>query len=203
MPINKLAKSNRAKAAIAGVVALSVGGYVSVFKGQPHIPDDTALAVQTLVQPWEGRSLKSYLDTIAKPPVWTICDGDTSNVGPNTVETPEGCNRRLAVKIVRDYRAPLVKCIPNWSSAPISWRAMMQSLAWNIGTGRQSGDRWIGGACGSTAAALGRAGQWLASCNAATAFNKAGGRVVIGIVRRREMGDATRIGEGELCVSGL
>ena len=38
---------------------------------------------------------------------------------------------------------------------------------------------------------------------AATAFNRAGGRMVVGLANRRGMGDAARIGEGELCASGL
>lgn len=199
----KLTSTGRARAAIAGVVAAAgIGGSVVLFPGSQPVPDDVALAVEVLVKPWEGRSLVAYLDTIAKPAVWTICDGDTTNVGPGTVETPKGCDKRLSVKIVRDYRAKLTACISNWSSAPLSWRAMMDSLAWNIGTGRKVGDKWEGGACGSSAARLGREGKWRESCTAATAFNRAGGRMVVGLARRRGMGDASRIGEGELCISG-
>ncbi|KEA07473.1 lysozyme [Rhizobium rhizogenes] len=194
MPINKIVATKRGKAAIAAVVAMAISGSVALFPGQPPVHDDTALAVQTLVQPWEGRSLKAYLDTIPKHPVWTICDGDTDNVKAGMVETPAGCNKRVAVKMERDYRAPVVKCIGDWDKKPLSWRAMILSLSWNIG---------VGAACNSTAARLGRAGEYEQSCKAATAFNKAGGRVIIGIVRRREMGDAQRIGEAELCVSGL
>lgn len=40
-------------------------------------------------------------------------------------------------------------------------------------------------------------------CEAQTAWNKAGGRVVRGLVLRREMGDKQRAGEAEVCVSGL
>lgn len=193
-PINKIRPSKRAAGAIAGILAVAVGGMVALFPGQKPVHDDTALAVRTLVQPWEGRSLKAYLDTLPKKPVWTICDGDTDNVTPNMVETPQGCDKRLATKMERDYRPPLVKCITGWDGKPLSWRAMMISLSWNVGTGA---------ACGSTAARLGIAGQFKASCEAATAFNKAGGRVYIGLVNRREMGDANRIGEAELCVTGL
>jgi GH24 family phage-related lysozyme (muramidase) len=153
-----------------------------------------ALASTTLVQPWEGRALLPYLDTIAKPPVWTVCDGDTNDVRPGVKETPAGCNTRLVVKMTTKYRPALERCIAGWKSKPLSWRAMMLSLSWNIGTS---------GACNSMAAKLGRAGQYEASCKAATVWNRAGGQVVIGLVRRREMGDATRIGEAELCVSGL
>lgn len=189
----KLVASKRAKGAIGAIMAAAVGGMVSMFAGEKPVPDDVALAVQVLVKPWEGRSLTAYLDTIAKPAVWTICDGDTTDVGPGTVETPAGCDKRLARKIVRDYRSKLVACIPNFERAPVSWRAMMDSLAWNIGTGAT---------CGSTAARLGRAGRWVESCQAATAFNRSGGQMIVGLARRRGMGDASRIGEGELCVSG-
>lgn len=191
----KLSPTRRARAAIAAVIlAAGAGGTVALMPGVAPVPDDVALAVDVLVKPWEGRSLTAYLDTMAEPRVWTICDGDTTNVQPDMVETPAGCDRRLATKIVRDYRAKLTACIANWSSAPLSWRAMMNSLAWNIGASA---------ACASTAARLGRAGRWQESCVAATAFNRAGGRVVVGLVRRRGVGDAQRIGEGELCASGV
>lgn len=190
----RLFQTRRAAAAIAAVVAASVGGMVALFPGEKPVPDDVALAVEALVQPWEGRRLTAYLDTVARPPVWTICDGDTDNVAPGMVETPAGCNRRLAVKLVRDYRTPLTRCIRGWSGRPLSWRAMMVSLTWNIG---------VAAACRSTAARLGNDGRYRESCEAATAFNRAGGRIVIGLARRREMGDSTRIGEGELCVTGL
>ena len=191
----KLAPTRRARAAIAAVLlSAGAGGTLALMPGAAPVPDDVALAVTVLVKPWEGRSLRAYLDTVAKPPVWTICDGDTKGVRPGMVETAAGCDRRLASRIVRDYRARLVACVPNWPAAPLSWRAMMTSLAWNIG---------VDAACRSTAARLGRAGRWLESCTAATAFNRAGGRMVVGLANRRGMGDATRIGEGELCASGL
>ena len=191
----KLAPTKRARAAIAAVLlSAGAGGTLALMPGAAPVPDDVALAVTVLVKPWEGRSLRAYLDTVAKPPVWTICDGDTKGVRPGMVETAAGCDRRLASRIVRDYRARLVACVPNWPAAPLGWRAMMTSLAWNIG---------VDAACRSTAARLGRAGRWLESCTAATAFNRAGGRMVVGLANRRGMGDATRIGEGELCASGL
>ncbi len=200
MPISKLRATPRAKALLASVVAATVAGYVAIFPGQPKVHDDTALAIKTAT-PWEGRALVAYLDRIAKPPVWTVCDGDTDDVQPGLVETPAGCDQRTAMKMEKRYRPALVACIAKWDSQPLFWRGMMLSLSWNIGTG---------GACGSTAARIvddatrqGKRPDYLASCNAATAFNKAGGRMIIGLARRREMGDASRVGEGELCVSGL
>ena len=193
MPINKIAPTKRGKALVAGVVAAAISGLVAIFPGQAPVHDDTAVAIKIL-QPWEGRHLVAYLDTLATNPVWTICDGDTDNVRKGMVETPAGCDKRLAVKMEKDYRPFLVNCIANWDRAPLSWRGSMLTLSWNVG---------VGATCKSTAARLGREGRFRESCEAATAFNKAGGRVLRGLVNRREMGDAARPGEAEVCVSGL
>ncbi|KQZ25857.1 glycoside hydrolase [Mesorhizobium sp. Root552] len=193
----RLTPSKRAKAAIAAVVAAStsIGGLWYVVRpGEPPIPDDVVLASEYLVKPWEGEELRAYLDVIAKPPVWTICNGDTENVRKGMVETPEGCKKRLRKRLTKDFRPALVKCIDGFGVKPLSWRAMMLSLSYNVG---------IGAGCKSTAAKLGRLDQYYSSCVAATAFNKAGGKMIVGLANRREMGDATRIGEGELCVSGV
>ncbi|WP_336801735.1 lysozyme [Kaistia sp. MMO-174] len=187
----KLTSTKRGKAAIAGIVAIAVGGLVT-FSGE-RVPDDVALAATYLTKPWEGRHLKAYADPATGGAPWTICDGDTKGVKPGLVETPAGCDKRTVQRML-EFRVQLVRCIPGFDKKPLSWRAMMNSLSYNIGTGA---------ACRSTAARLGIAGRYVESCQAATAFNKAAGRVFIGLVNRREMGDARRIGEGELCVSGL
>lgn len=173
MPINKIRASGRAKVAIAGAATA------------------VALAAGTLIQPWEGRRLVAYRDIVG---VLTICDGDTNNVRPGMRETNTGCDRRLRERVERDFYHPLTRCIAGFETKPKSWQAAMISLAYNVGTGA---------ACRSTAARLGREGNLAASCLAATNFNKAGGEVVTGLVNRREMGDASRIGEAELCLSGL
>ncbi|MGY5780739.1 glycoside hydrolase family protein [Rhizobium sp. LEGMi135b] len=195
MPINKLRTTPRAKALIASIVAATVAGYVAIFPGQTKVHDDTALAIK-VAGPSEGRQLVAYLDTLPNPPRWTLCDGDTDDVKPYERATPAECDARIAKKMEAKYRPVLVACanIPNWDSRLLAWRGMMLSLAWNIGAQ---------GACISTVAKLGGRGQYAASCIAATAFNKSGGRMYIGLAKRREMGDASRIGEGELCVSGL
>lgn len=189
--------SRRAKAAIAAIMSVStmIGGvYYVVRPGQEPTPAAIVLASETLIRPWEGRELRAYLDRIAKPPVWTVCDGDTENVKPGMVETPAGCDRRLTKRLTKDFYPGLKNCIAHFETKPVSWQAMMTSLSYNIG---------IGAACKSTAARLGRADRFQDSCIAATAFNKAGGKMIVGLVYRREMGDATRIGEAELCLSGL
>ncbi|WJI81489.1 MULTISPECIES: glycoside hydrolase family protein [unclassified Mesorhizobium] len=192
--------SSRAKQAIAAVLALTgitIGG-VTYISG---VPDDIVLASTALVEPWEGEVLKAYLDKIAKPPVWTVCAGDTKNVKPDMVETPKGCKARLQRRMTKEFRPALVKCVPGFKKQPLSWRSMMDSLAWNIGSRAACNS----GAAGivNVAVAKGKTPDYVASCKAATLYNKAGGRFIIGLAHRREMGDATRIGEGELCMSGL
>lgn len=197
MPTQKIRASKRATGAIAAIMstATAVGGVWYVAKpGVDPVPAAVALAGDTLIKPWEGRELRAYYDRIARPPLWTICDGDTKNVRAGMVETPAGCDRRLQGRLSREFYPGLKACIADFETRPVAWQAMMVSLAWNVGAKA---------ACDSSAARLGRAGQYQASCKAATAFNKAGGRMIIGLVKRREMGDATRIGEAELCVSGL
>jgi lysozyme len=191
-----LSVSGRAKAAIAAVtaIAISVGGVLMVQTSSGSMPASIVLASEALVQPWEGRVLTAYLDTIPAKDVWTICDGDTQNVTPGMVETPAGCDRRLQRRMAGEFYPALVKCIAGFERRPLSWQAMMLSLSWNIG--------WSA-ACKSTAARLGIQGRFVESCKAATAFNRSGGRMIIGLAKRREMGDPSRIGEGELCVSGL
>ncbi len=105
------------------------------------------------------------------------------------------------MKMEKRFRPALVSCIAKRDSQPLFWRGMMLSLPWNIGTG---------GAYDSTAARIvneathqGRHPDYVASCEAARAWNKSGGEFRIGLDNRRGMGDASRIGEGELCRSGI
>lgn len=186
--------SKRARNAIAAVAALAaVGGGLVIMASGDRVPDDVALAATYLVSPWEGRELHAYPDPATGGVPWTICDGDTIGVKRGMVETPAGCDARLSRRMM-EFRKQLVVCVKHFERAPLSWRAMMNSLAYNIGTGA---------ACRSTAARFGAAGRYAESCQAATAFNRAAGKVMIGLVKRRTDGDAQRIGELELCREGL
>lgn len=131
----KLFSTRRARAAIAAVmaVAISVGGVLTVTTPTGAMPAAGALAIDNTLRPWEGRELKAYLDKLAKPPVWTICDGDTQNVKRGMVETPAGCDERLRRRMMTEFYPALLACIVDFALAPISWQAMMISLAWNIG----------------------------------------------------------------------
>lgn len=194
MPISRIVATKRGRAAIAAVVAsaMSLGGvlYATGPTGE-RWPAAVTGSVDKLIKPWEGLFPTAYQDIVG---VWTICYGETVDVHPGDTKTPTECNEMLYRRIYRDYYVPLTKCAANFTSAPLSVQMSMVSGAYNFGTGA-----W----CRSTAARMLRERRWREACEAQTAFNKAGGRVVRGLVNRREMGDAQRIGEAEACVSGL
>ncbi|WP_105430235.1 lysozyme [Neorhizobium sp. T6_25] len=192
MPINKIRSSSRGKAAIASVLALFAGGggYSAYLASKP--PVAVVLAVDHLIKPWEGLVLKSHWDPFAK--IWDICYGETKGITAGMTKTPAECEAMLIKRVYRDYYTPLTKCIANFDKKPISVQATAISGAYNFG---------VAGMCGSRAAGFIRDGRYREACEAQTAWNRAGGQVVTGLVRRREMGDAQRIGEAELCVSGL
>lgn len=192
MPINKIVSSKRAKAAIAAAMlaAATVGGVV--MNTETGTPAAVELAVEKLIKPWEGLVLESHWDRFAK--IWDICYGETKGIGPGMKKTKAECEAMLKKRVYNDYYLPLVQRIPGFNKFPVSVQATMISGAYNFG---------VGGMVGSSAAKHAIAGRYRQACEAQTAWNKAGGQVVGGLVKRREMGDAQRIGEAELCVSGL
>ncbi|UWF58019.1 lysozyme [Brucella sp. 2716] len=166
--------SKRAKAALASGLGL------------------VALTATYLTAPWEGMENHAYYDRLGR--VWTVCLGETRGVKKGDYYTDRQCREKLIARLENDFRQPLRKCIRTFDRAPISVQAAMLDLSYNIGTGA---------ACKSTAARRMNDGQWRLACNAMAAFNRAGGKVIEGLRKRREMGDAQRIGELEICLAGL
>lgn len=150
-----------------------------------------ALAATTLfatVPKHEGTEYKAYRDIAG---IWTICQGDTKNVQPSLIETPEGCRKRLEAQLVA-HASGVMACTPRLKDEGRDWqRAAATSLAYNIGVGA-----W----CKSTADKRFDAGDWRGGCDAFLAWNRArvGGqlRPVLGLTRRREE-------ERNLCTRGL
>lgn len=195
MPVNKIVATKRGKAAIASVLAVLAAGGYSAYTAT-KTPPAVILATEKLIKPWEGLVLQSHWDQFAK--IYDICHGETrvngKPVTPGMSFTAEQCGAMLVARVNRDYYGKIIQCAPKLPSAPISVQASMISGSYNFGV-----RAW----CNSTAARMIRAENWRGACEAQTAFNRAGGQVVNGLVRRREMGDAQRLGEAELCVSGL
>jgi GH24 family phage-related lysozyme (muramidase) len=172
---------------------LAAGG--SYF-AEPERPAAVILATDTLIKPWEGLVLKSHWDRFAG--IYDICHGETringKPVQPGMSFTAAECDAILEKRVYNDYYLPLTKQIKGFTRFPVSVQASMISGAYNFG---------VSGMVNSTAARLAVQGKYREACIAQTAWNKAGGQVVGGLVKRREMGDAQRAGEAEVCVSGI
>lgn len=211
MPMNKIKATLRGKKAVAVAVAFAASsGWTAYMASQPDpavvaihaaidkglTPPAVDLAVEKLIKPWEGLVLRAHWDRYAKK--YDICYGDTLiNGKPVTADmsfTPAKCLAILKVRVTHDYYLPLVDGVTGYVAAPVSVQASMLSGAYNFGPAAAKKSR---------TAKFVTARKYREACEAQTAFNKAGGHVVKGLVLRREMGDAQRLGEAELCVSGL
>ncbi|KAA3504349.1 glycoside hydrolase [Rhizobium rhizogenes] len=194
MPINKITATKRGKAAIAAALLAAAGaGWTSLSTtSASNPPPAVILATDTLIKPWEGLVLEAHWDRFAK--IWDICYGETNGVTAGMRKKKAECEDMLRRRVFNDYYLPLVRQIPGFISMPIGVQASMVSGAYNFG---------VAGMVNSRAASLHRQGRYREGCEAQTAWNKAGGQVVNGLVKRREMGDAQRAGEAEVCVSGL
>ena len=211
MPVGKISASRRGRAAVAGaVIAAAASGWAAYVATKPTVtpatvraaiaqgitPPAVGLAIDRLIKPWEGLVLTSHWDPYAK--IWDICYGETRiNGKPVTAGmrfTKAECDQMLVRRVIADYYLPLVDGVPAYLQAPDSVQATLLSGAYNFGAPA---------ARRSTAARHVTAGRYAEACAAQTAFNRAGGQVVNGLVKRREMGDAQRLGEAELCLSGL
>jgi lysozyme len=142
---------------------------------------------------WEGTSYKAYLDTIAQPPVWTICQGDTYDVKPGMVETKAGCEARLRRQIL-EHEARMLSCAPELLKAPGETYVAINDWAYNVGTGA---------ACRSSLIRKVKAGDLRGACGELSRWVFAGGKVVKGLANRRVNGLPGLISERALCLRGL
>lgn len=124
-----------------------------------------------IVKEFEGCRLKAYQDVTGK---WTIGYGDTQNVAKGLVITQEEADERLANRYaeIEGYVRALVK-------VPVTDNQLgaLVSFAYNLGPGNLAG---------STLLKLLNTGT--SKAKVALEFpkwNKAGGKVVSGLVRRR------------------
>lgn len=129
-----------------------------------------AVTVPT-VQSWEGRKLVPYRDIVG---IWTDCDGNTKGVVPGRARTDAECDVILERQLIA-HAAPVLECVPQLRDRPNALAASI-SLAYNVGAPKF---------CGSTVARRFKAGNVRGACDAFLMWNKAGGRVVNGLDRRR------------------
>lgn len=133
------------------------------------------------IAPWEGVEMKAYRDIVGVP---TICYGETRGVKMGDTATLDECKTMLA-KGVAEFAAGIAPCLP--AALPDKTRAAFISASYNIG---------IKGFCGSSMSRKAMAGDLRGACDALMLWNKAGGKVVRGLTRRRTA-------ERSLCLEGL
>lgn len=139
-----------------------------------------------LVAKWEGKRNNSYRDIVG---VWTICYGHTRTAGPGQYKTDAECEALLRNELL-EYREGLHGYfLPETLNSRLTPErdAAYTSLAFNVG---------IAGAGRSTATRRLNAGNIRGGCEALTWWNRAGGRIVRGLVNRRAE-------ERALCLAGL
>lgn len=136
-----------------------------------------------IVAQFEGLWLVAKPDRLAYG-IPTVCYGETEGVKVGDKYTQKQCEEMLAKKLPR-YAAEIEKCF----KVPVSEKAgaAFISLAYNVGSG---------GVCRSSAMRKWNAGDKRGACDAFLVWNRAGGRVVQGLINRRKT-------ERKLCLEGI
>jgi len=137
-----------------------------------------------VIKEMEGCRLRAYQDVVG---VWTIGFGDTENVYPGLVITQQEAEDRLRNRLNRDFIPGVMKAL---GGAPVTQSQFdaLVSLAYNIG---------VGGLARSTVIREHVAGNYQAAADAFRMWNKAGGQVLSGLVRRRDAERALYLSEDE------
>jgi lysozyme len=155
----------------------SAKGRLATLLGLP-----AAAALMATIALWEGKENVGYFDVVG---VATACYGDTSNVTIGKRYSDAECAERLERQAVAHIE-PVLRCTPRLKGRGNQLVAA-GSLAYNIGAAAY---------CRSTVDRRFDAGDFRGACNAFLMWNRAGGRVVRGLVRRRHY-------ERRLCLKGL
>lgn len=114
----------------------------------------------------------------------TACSGHTKTAVLGKRYTDEQCAELLASDIV-EHGLGLNRCVT--SDIPLETRAAFTSFAFNVG---------VQAACKSTAVRKLNAGDITGACNELPKWNRAGGKVLPGLTRRRAE-------ERAMCLKGL
>lgn len=145
------------------------------------------LAIATAFTPiWEGTETKPYWDSIGK--VWTVCTGET-NV-PMREYTPAECKAMFG-KSFMAYANQVARLSPGIEASPYEW-ASHTDLAYNVGVGTYAK---------SSVRAEFNKGNRLTACRNMRKYRFGGGKVVQGLVNRRE-GKGEVPGSYEVCLVG-
>ncbi len=136
-----------------------------------------------LIKRNEGCKLVAYQDVVG---VWTIGYGDTQNVTRGMRITQEEAEERLQRRLREEFEPAVMETIGDSPTTQNQFDAMV-SLTWNIGPGRPPGHR-LGpaGFKGSSVARFHKQGKYQEAADAFRSWNKAGGRYLAPLAKRRE-----------------
>jgi lysozyme len=134
-----------------------------------------------LVAPFEGKRNPAYPDPVG---IWTICYGETKGVKRGDYKTDEECLESLAEELSIHHKQmmPYIK-------VPLSEKeeAAYLSFTYNVGVGAFSK---------STLLKRLNHKRRVEACNELLRWDKAGGKVLRGLTRRRQA-------ENEMCLEGV
>jgi lysozyme len=132
-------------------------------------------AALSLIKEFEGCKLEAYPDPATGGDPWTIGWGSTGpGIRKGTVWTQEQADTRFA-EHVAEFGAGVAKLIGNAATSQQEFDAMV-SLAYNVG---------VGNLASSTLLKLHKAGDKAGAAAQFARWNKAAGRVMAGLTRRR------------------
>ena len=142
------------------------------------------IAIESLIKPFEGYARRlpdggccAYPDPGTGADPWTIGYGSTgSGIGPGTVWTRDQAEQRLQ-EHVRYFLSGMVKLSPRLATAAPRRIAAVLSWCYNIGLGNYRV---------STFKKRIDAGDWEGAAEQCLLWNKAAGRVLPGLTRRRQ-----------------
>ena len=141
------------------------------------------IAAAGLIGGFEGLRTTAYLDPVGVP---TVCYGETRGVEMGDSHTAEECRAMLGDALV-EFEQDMRACLDHPDEIPDGPYMTFLSLSYNIGAGAF---------CRSTLVRLANAGDLRGACNQLPRWNRAGGRVLQGLVNRRAK-------EREICLAGL
>lgn len=152
-----------------------------------------------LIKRNEGCVLRAYLDRLARRPVWTIGYGETGDyVYQGLVWTQQQAEDGLYRRLAREFEPALNEAIGSAPTTQHQFDAML-SLAWNIGVGRiddpETPEDEGRGFRDSSVLRYHRAGDYQRAADAFRLWNRSGGFVREGLVRRREEERQLYLGE--------
>ena len=137
---------------------------------------------------WEGKRNTPYFDAVG---IKKVCYGETLNVEDRRYSDKE-CDEKLRTRLATDFGPKVMKSSPGIENNTLEFGAHA-SFSYNVGSPTYAK---------SSVSRLYREGKRVEACRYMSRYKYAGGRVLAGLVFRRD-GDDIRIGESEMCIAGV